>query len=478
MPYPSPAVYSKDSPSGLVAQGAALWTKWDGQPLTGRLTHRLNAALDRVLPEQRLFLRSDTDTRFVRLSPLTQATILGVSALVVAWTILATAVLVVDQLGASSAQTQMLQDQATYEARLNALSHERDLRAQEAVSAQKRFNTALDQVSAMQSQLLASEDHRKELETGIDVIQNTLRRTIKERDEARAQIAALKTSLAKATGADHTVAGRAEDVAATLDILSSQLAQTANARDSAKRDEAMANAAADRAEMNRRLLQQRDNLIFTRLEKAVSTSMKPLESIFKHVGIDPKRVLAEIQTGIAGNGAAFQPLSVPADNRQGSLEIDRANGVLKSLRDLNTYQTAERSLPIGLPLKTHFVYTSPFGYRKDPFTGQSDFHPGQDMGAAYGTPIYSTSDGVVVMAQWYYGYGRAVMIQDAFGLKTLYGHMSQIRVHQGQRVSRGDRIGDMGSSGRSTGTHLHYEIRVADKPVNPMKYIKAATNVF
>lgn len=447
--------------------------------MIGRLKHRLNTTLERVLPEQRLFLRSDKDTRFVRLSPLTQATMLGVGGAVVAWTIVSTAVLVVEQIGASSAQTQMLQDQATYEARLNALSQESQLRAQEAVSAQKRFNTALDQVSAMQSQLLASEDHRKELETGIEVIQNTLRRTIKERDAARKQIDTLRASLAKATGADHTDAGRAHDVAATLDVLSSQLAKTASARDTARQNEAHAKAAADRADLDRRLQQQRDNLIFTRVEKATTAAMTPLEHIFKRVGIDPKRVLSEIRLGTKpGEGGAFQPLPHPGPNQQGSLEIDRANKVLASLRKLGTYQTAERRIPLGLPLKVHFYWSSPFGYRKDPFTGHRSFHPGQDMAARYGTPIYSTSDGVVIMAQWFYGYGRTVMIQDAFGLKTLYGHMSQIRVHKGQRVSRGQRIGDMGSSGRSTGPHLHYEIRVGNKAVNPMKYIKAATNVF
>ena len=76
------------------------------------------------------------------------------------------------------------------------------------------------------------------------------------------------------------------------------------------------------------------------------------------------------------------------------------------------------------------------------------------------------------------GYGRLVKIQHEFGIETRYAHMSKIRVKVGQRVSRGDRIGDMGNTGRSTGTHLHYEVRVNGNPVNPMSYIKAAKNVF
>ena len=100
------------------------------------------------------------------------------------------------------------------------------------------------------------------------------------------------------------------------------------------------------------------------------------------------------------------------------------------------------------------------------------------MAGDYGAPIYTTADGVVTYAGWENGYGRLVKVQHAFGIETRYGHMSQIRVEVGQKVSRGDRIGDMGNSGRSTGTHLHYEIRIGGSAINPMTFIKAATNVF
>ena len=100
------------------------------------------------------------------------------------------------------------------------------------------------------------------------------------------------------------------------------------------------------------------------------------------------------------------------------------------------------------------------------------------MAGDYGAPIYSTADGVVTFAGWSNGYGRLIKVQHAFGIETRYGHLSQIRVEVGQKVSRGDRIGDMGNSGRSTGTHLHYEIRIGGSAINPMTFIKAATNVF
>jgi murein DD-endopeptidase MepM/ murein hydrolase activator NlpD len=85
---------------------------------------------------------------------------------------------------------------------------------------------------------------------------------------------------------------------------------------------------------------------------------------------------------------------------------------------------------------------------------------------------------VVVKADWSSGYGNEVTIRHAHGIETLYAHMSKIRVTKGQRVSRGDRIGDMGSTGRSTGTHLHYEVHVGNTPVNPMTYVRAGQDVF
>ncbi len=90
------------------------------------------------------------------------------------------------------------------------------------------------------------------------------------------------------------------------------------------------------------------------------------------------------------------------------------------------------------------------------------------------TPVYATADGVVTLAGRQGGYGRVVNIRHAFGFETDYAHLSRARVNEGQRVGRGDRIGDMGSTGRSTGNHVHYEIRIDNKPVNPVKVIKAA----
>jgi murein DD-endopeptidase MepM/ murein hydrolase activator NlpD len=104
-------------------------------------------------------------------------------------------------------------------------------------------------------------------------------------------------------------------------------------------------------------------------------------------------------------------------------------------------------------------------------------HEGIDLAGPIGTPVYSTAEGTVIFAGWSSGYGRLIKIQHENGIETRFGHLNAIRVEVGQRVSRGDRIGDMGNSGRSTGPHLHYEIRVNGEPLDPMIYIGAGEDV-
>ena len=119
--------------------------------------------------------------------------------------------------------------------------------------------------------------------------------------------------------------------------------------------------------------------------------------------------------------------------------------------------------------------TSSFGERENPFGGSSDegeFHPGIDISGPLGTPIHATADGVVESAEVINGYGREVKIDHGHGVETLYGHMSGFAVTAGQSVSRGQIIGYIGHTGRTTGNHVHYEVRIHNTPVNPHKYLR------
>jgi murein DD-endopeptidase MepM/ murein hydrolase activator NlpD len=116
--------------------------------------------------------------------------------------------------------------------------------------------------------------------------------------------------------------------------------------------------------------------------------------------------------------------------------------------------------------------TDGFGGRRNPFGGStSEFHTGQDIATLWGTPVVAAAQGVVVFAGWQNGYGQIVIIDHGNGLTTRYGHLSGIDVEVGQQLARGEQLGRVGSTGRSTGPHLHYEVRINDEPVNPRQYL-------
>jgi murein DD-endopeptidase MepM/ murein hydrolase activator NlpD len=117
------------------------------------------------------------------------------------------------------------------------------------------------------------------------------------------------------------------------------------------------------------------------------------------------------------------------------------------------------------------VMTDGYGRRKDPFTGRLAFHPGLDISARRGTPVVAPADGVVVFAGRNGGLGKVVRLAHGFGFTTVFGHLHRIEVEPGQEVHRGQRIGQLGNTGRSTGPHLHYEVHVDGKTVNPLYYV-------
>ena len=408
----------------------------------------------------------------MRLSPISQIIAILGSAAFIGWTIIATAIFLLDTIGSGNFRDQARRDQAIYEERLNALALERDNRSQEALAAQQRFNTALEQVSSMQSALLNSEDHRRELERGIHVMQATLRRSMNQREILQVELDATATQIDPendiATDANTTQA-----IGSTMDYVNDTLADVSQQRDYAHARSQRAHDQMVSLELEIQFLEEKANQIFRQLEDAMTISVKPLDKMFRNAGLNIDRLLEQIKRGYSGQGGALSPISYMPDGLDVvDPTVNRANNILNQLDKLNVYRIAAEKAPFAMPVKGTFRFTSGYGPR------WGEMHRGTDFAAKSGAPIYATADGVVTRAEWGSGYGRVVYVKHAFGIETRYAHMAKIRVKKGQRVSRGQRIGDMGNSGRSTGIHLHYEVRVNGKDVNPMIYIKAGRDVF
>lgn len=195
--------------------------------------------------------------------------------------------------------------------------------------------------------------------------------------------------------------------------------------------------------------------------------------VLRSTGLAPERILTGRASGAGGPFVAPRAEGVGEGFAPASLQLASLGADLERLRDM---REALRRLPFGAPLDEYAVM-SPFGVRRDPFNGQLAMHSGLDMSAPMRTPVLATAPGRVTHAGWNGEYGNMVEIQHDFGLATRYGHLTRIDVRVGQRVERRQTVGLLGSTGRSTGPHVHYEVVVDGRAVDPARYVEAIRHV-
>jgi len=217
-----------------------------------------------------------------------------------------------------------------------------------------------------------------------------------------------------------------------------------------------------------------DQLAF--VDKATSSAearLRATQSLVRRLGLDPDRLMAASSIdgpGIAGSGGPYLPVRTPADAEP------KFRTLFVSWKKLQALEAALTVVPSYMPVKA-FAYSSGFGVRFDPFTGMSAMHAGVDMTGRMGDPIYAAATGTVSLAGWSGAYGNCVEVAHGKGLATRYGHLSAILVRPGQVIHQGDVIARMGSTGRSTGTHLHFEVRIDGRAVDPRPYLDASSYV-
>lgn len=176
-------------------------------------------------------------------------------------------------------------------------------------------------------------------------------------------------------------------------------------------------------------------------------------------------------SALGGVASLASGLSSP-ENTFGLLQ-DLLKGIESRLRTVSSDVDRRNLLAASTPSiwPTQGWLSSGTGGRADPFTGEADYHPGLDISADRGTPVYATADGVISQASFSGAYGNLVTIDHQFGIETRYGHLSAFRTQRGQQVKRGDLIGLVGATGRATGPHLHYEVRVNGRVLNPLQFL-------
>ncbi len=195
-----------------------------------------------------------------------------------------------------------------------------------------------------------------------------------------------------------------------------------------------------------------------------------LEAVIAETGLSASRLKAP-EGAKTAMGGPFVPAGVNANGTPFERQLAKVQGAFVAL---DRIRRVLPYVPVREPLSGQIEISSTFGYRSDPFLGRPALHSGLDMRAETGTPARATAGGRVTTADWSGGYGNLVEIDHGNGLSTRYGHLSAITVVEGQTVAAGDVVGRVGSTGRSTGPHLHYEVRIDDEATDPSRFVKAA----
>jgi murein DD-endopeptidase MepM/ murein hydrolase activator NlpD len=208
------------------------------------------------------------------------------------------------------------------------------------------------------------------------------------------------------------------------------------------------------------------------VEDSMESRMRRMRGVFSDLGLDMAQL--EAATPRSGMGGPFIPVKLAADAGPFERQLYRINVSRAQVDRLNRTLA---QVPYRKPVIGEVEFTSGFGVRSDPFLGRPAMHTGLDFRAATGDPVRATANGKVASAGWAGGYGRMVEVDHGNGLSTRYGHLSEIGVKVGDAIKIGQVIGAVGSTGRSTGPHLHYETRIDGEAVDPQKFLRAGVRL-
>ncbi len=398
------------------------------------LKAKVKAFFERAFPERQIYHRSGGAVRYVSISPWRQAMMAGVATVVVGWCLFATvAVLLrgpaVDAGGPSDRSASRL---------------EREVR-----NAKAAEETALALLEARTADFKRA---MEEAEDRHETLKRLVSSSFQKLDSASAIALTGESSL----------------------LINSTIEEgdPRQSRPDWQKSSAAATGSSFRDRTDR-LIEDQASLLDALEEEAVKRS-EGARGVIRLTGVPASRVLEQY-----GVGGPLVPINYTALGRDAPSDPfkRRVMEVEARLREAEDYERAVHSLPLGIPVQGMYRETSGFGYRPDPFTRRTAFHEGTDFGAFTGAPIIATAPGKVVHAGVKGGYGRTVEIDHGQGFRTLYGHMNTISVKLGQDVVIGQKIGTMGSTGRSTGPHLHYEIYFRGKAYDPIKFLRAGKHV-
>ena len=394
-------------------------------------------ARERILqtfPERQIYLRSGGEVSYYNLSTRLQLIVVSAIGVMALWCVLTIINLVFGINPIRPASEEVKRVEAKYE-RMLADSQAKQKKSQDLLAEQRAsFETMAANLEAKHQTLTRI--------VGTDVLPSAATETAVQYADAQIVMAPTVRDTAERVARRRAIA--TTDIATGLPIDNSltSLDDTQNAILISAEAELL-----DRIDLNRALIEQAD--------------------------MDIDSVLKE---GTGGKGGLFIPIDGGVDVPTGEFQ-PRVTAIQARLLENEALEEALASMPLGHPVERETVMTSDFGVRSDPFNGRPTFHAGLDFIGGSMSPIVATAPGVVRFVGRNGGYGRSVEIDHGHGFTTRYAHLKKTFVKRGQKVEKGERIGGMGSTGRSTATHLHYEVHFQGRAFDPQKFLEAGQHV-
>jgi len=479
--------------------------------MAGTLVERVWAWLHETFPERQIYIRSDGRVQFFTFGPTLQATLAGLSLIFLGWVAFATVNVIFKDRIITAKDRRYQQMQSAYENRVADLQLSYDELNGALVSAEDRFKATADELQVKQNTIMKFLDRRRQVDFTITSLTNTGIRTgaaaaPADAGDSGAPSDSIESAPPPAGAAPIDASGSSElsvmpqppapqprtakptkasflDFGGAMDHLTGLLFGSRTSTPAAPSAATFAQHPALRvlARQTTRVAQIGliETQLMSRTQNEVADGVARIQSVIRHTGINPDDYTHRLAAaeGVGGPEIPLSDVHVEGIADQAFTDAYlRASAVLDQMDSL---LGAMRHIPLTTPVAgPQFERTSGFGARIDPFTGRYSFHPGVDFAGPWGSIIAATAPGTVIFAGDRGGYGNMVEIDHSFGIHTRYGHMSSILVHVGSKVSKGTPIGRLGSTGRSTGPHVHYEVWYDNVMRNPSTFIEAGRHVF
>jgi len=469
------------------------------------------AWLHATFPERQIYIRSDGRVQFFTFGPSLQATLAGLTLIFLGWVAFATVNVVFKDRIIAAKDHRYQQMQEAYENRVADLQMSYDELNGALVSAQDRFKSTADALQAKQNAIAGFLNRAKQAEAAVGG-HNLSGSAAAPMDQAPPAQASAPVSGAMDVEAPADVAAGESGSSALVVLPGPAQPQPRTARpvkssalESAMRhfaalfesvaesvhiavqpvhNTSMADAqhpglrALDRQTDRVARIGQSETLMMSRTEGTLEQGVGDLRNVMRRTGINPDGFARKIAAN-EGMGGPEIPLDQVRIEGISDPKFTQAYlGAAAAMDQLNGLSAAMDHVPLSTPVSAaSFDKSSGFGARVDPFTGRYAFHPGIDFAGPWGSVVHATAAGVVVFAGNRGGYGNMVEIDHGYGIHTRYGHLSAISVRVGTRIDRGAALGRVGSTGRSTGPHVHYEVWYDDVVKNPNNFIEAGRHV-